>query len=171
MANCAHMALAVTWTVGVSTSTELIVGDCGLRSRMRWSALSPYLGPDGEPAPETVASRFHGAVQVELPAACSRSCRCRSRPPLVPPRHAHNGHTRSLTALWRCTCFRRTTRKAERRPNVCTLRPRMASRTNLPQSCCGRIVAQAQRRLMKAPYGDGEAICQQVKLFRIERLV
>ena len=31
----------------------------------RWSALSPYLGPDGEPAPETMASPFHGAVQVE----------------------------------------------------------------------------------------------------------
>ena len=31
----------------------------------RWSALSPYLGPDGEPAPEAVASPFHGAVQVE----------------------------------------------------------------------------------------------------------
>ena len=31
----------------------------------RWSALSPYIGPDGEPAPETVASPFHGAVQVE----------------------------------------------------------------------------------------------------------
>ena len=31
----------------------------------RWSALSPYLGADGEPARETVASPFHGAVQVE----------------------------------------------------------------------------------------------------------
>ena len=31
----------------------------------RWSALSPYLGPDGEPAAEAVASPFHGAVQVE----------------------------------------------------------------------------------------------------------
>ena len=31
----------------------------------RWSALSPYLGPDGESAPEMVASPFHGAVQVE----------------------------------------------------------------------------------------------------------
>ena len=31
----------------------------------RWSALSPYLGPDSEPAAEAVASPFHGAVQVE----------------------------------------------------------------------------------------------------------
>ena len=31
----------------------------------RWSALSPYLALDGEAAPRTVASPFHGAVQVE----------------------------------------------------------------------------------------------------------
>ena len=31
----------------------------------RWSALSPYLDPNGEPAGETIASPFHAAVQVE----------------------------------------------------------------------------------------------------------
>ena len=32
---------------------------------VRWSALSPYLAANGEPAGETVASPFHAAVQVE----------------------------------------------------------------------------------------------------------
>ena len=31
----------------------------------RWGALCPYLGANGEPAAQTVASPFHGAVQVE----------------------------------------------------------------------------------------------------------
>ena len=31
----------------------------------RWSALSPYLAPDGEAASQILASPFHGAVQVE----------------------------------------------------------------------------------------------------------